>query len=108
MKNLIHKFDVSTVYFTEGLYFYSSVRSLESVAVPGTGFESLPLIPAPAPLPLSYPPSTSPENVPQYSLQFWPQFPLGRITPAEIEENIREASRVIHYDGKINFRAISE
>ena len=29
-------------------------------------------------------------------------------TPAEIEENIREASRVIHYDGKINSRAISE
>ena len=87
-------------------YFCSSVRSIiESAAVPGTGFQPLP--PPPLSLPPSSPPSAPPpqsDYVPRYSLQFWPQFPLGRITPAEIEEKIREASRVIHYDGEIEIK----
>ena len=35
---------------------------------------------------------------PKYTLQFWPQFPLGRITPSEIENFIRDSSSNIHND----------
>ena len=39
---------------------------------------------------------------PKYTLQFWPQFPLGRITPSEIENFIRDSSSNIHNDCQLS------
>ena len=61
-----------------------------SGVLPGQGFQPM----APPPIP------SLPRHVPSYSLQFWPQFPLGRITPAQIEDTIRESSRDVHSDGQ--------
>ena len=45
----------------------------------------------PAPLPASLP-------IPSYK-QFWSYFPLGRVTPLNIEDGIRKASQDVDHDG---------
>ena len=74
-----------------------------------TGFQPVvltqPSPPAPPPPPPP-PPPPSPSQyalpAPEYTLQFWPQFPLGRITPSSIENSIRKSSRNIHSDGEMS------
>ena len=76
----------------------------DSGAGTDTGFQPVVLTQPspPPPPPPPPPPSQYAPPAPQYTLQFWPQFPLGRITPSSIENSIRKSSRNIHSDGEMS------